>query len=58
MKLKAYQDKTTGLWKWGTRGKAIHETKIAAERYGINALTEGLLRARERHERELLNYGR
>lgn len=58
MKLKAYQDKETGLWKWGTRGQAIHETKIAAERAGLGTLTEGLRRARERYYRELLNYGR
>lgn len=58
MKLKAYQDRETGLWKWGTRGLAIHPNKTAAERAGIEALTEGLIRARERYERELLNYGR
>lgn len=58
MKLRAYQDRATGLWKWGTRGQAIHETKIAAERAGIEALTEGMRRARERYERELLNYGK
>lgn len=58
MRLRAYQDKETGLWKWGTRGLAIHESKIAAERAGIEALTDGLRAARERYERELLNYGK
>jgi hypothetical protein len=58
MTFKAFKDKETGLWKWGTRGQPLYESKIAAERAGLEALSEGLKRVRERWERELLNYGK
>lgn len=40
--MRAYQDKTTGKWKWGTRGNPVHESKEAAERYAIDTLTDKL----------------
>ena len=58
MKLKAYQDKGTGLWKWGTRGRALYDSKQEAERAGLDLLVAGLVRARERYYRELVNYGK
>jgi hypothetical protein len=58
MTFKAFKDKETGLWKWGTRGHAIYESKIAAERAGLDALTEGLRRVREKLEQGLLDYGK
>lgn len=46
--MRAYQDKVTGLWKWGTRGEAIHESKMKAERFGMDSLTDKLRRLREK----------
>lgn len=55
---KAYQDKTTGKWKWGTRGQPIYDTKSQAERAGINELTERLRYIRDRLNGAMLNHGR
>ena len=56
--LRAYQDKESGKWKWGTRGQPIYDSKIQAERAGIDMLTEGLRRVRDRLNNEMLNYGK
>lgn len=58
IELKAYQDKETGLWKWGTRGNPIHETKAAAERAGIDELTDRLRKAREKWNEACANHGK
>lgn len=56
--MRAYQDKTTGLWKWGTRGEAIHETKNKAERFGMDSLNDKLQRLREKLKGVCTNNGR
>ena len=54
----AYQDKQTGLWKWGKRGNPIYETKAQAERAGIDIITNKLREIKEKHQNALLNHGR
>jgi len=44
---KAYQDKKSGLWKWGTRGEAKYETKRLAEQAGIDIVTKRLREVRD-----------
>lgn len=56
--MKAYQDKITGMWKWGTRGSAIYETKEIAERAGLDIITKKLREIKEKHQNALLNHGR
>lgn len=56
--MKAYQDKITGMWKWGTRGAAIYETKEIAERAGLDIITNKLREIKEKHQNALLNHGR
>jgi hypothetical protein len=56
--MKAYQDKSTGLWKWGTRGEAIHDSKAIAERFGMDSLTDKLRRLREKLKGVCSNSGR
>lgn len=51
--MKAYQDKVTNKWKWGTRGEAIYDTKDICEREGMNILTNKL-----RYLRDKLNHGK
>lgn len=55
---KAYQDKGTGKWKWGTRGEAIYETKGQCERAGMDMLTDKLRRLRDRLNNVLVNHGK
>jgi hypothetical protein len=55
---KAYQDKATGKWKYGTRGQPIYDSKQQAERAGIDLLTERLRYIRDRLNTEMINYGR
>lgn len=55
---KAYQDKVTGKWKWGTRGEPIYDSKIQAERAWIDILTERLRQVRDKVNQAHLNYGR
>lgn len=56
--MKAYQDKESGKWKWGTRGQAIYETKSAAERGGLDILTKRLREVKDKLNGVLLNHGR
>lgn len=58
VELRAYQDRETGLWKWGTRGKAIYESKAAAERAGIDELTKRLRHVRDKINETCANYGK
>lgn len=46
--MKAYQDKETQKWKWGKNGKAIYETKDAAERGGMDILIKRLQEIRSK----------
>lgn len=45
--MRAYRDKLTGLWKWGTNGSPKYETRIECERDGNNKLVERLRKIRE-----------
>ena len=56
--MKAYQDKTTGKWKWGTRGEAKHESKAECERWGMDELYNKLKRLRERLGNTIHNHGK
>ena len=56
--MKAYLDKPTGKWKWGTRGAAIYDTKEIAERAGLDILTNKLRDIRDRLNKSLINHGR
>jgi hypothetical protein len=55
---RAFQDRATGKWKWGTRGEAIYNSKAEAEKAGINALTDALRRIRDRLNSTMVNHGR
>lgn len=56
--MKAYQCKTTGLWKWGTRGEAIYNSKAEAERAGIDIMTKRLREVRDSLDSVLLRHGK
>jgi hypothetical protein len=56
--MKAYKDKTTGLWKWGTRGEAIYNSKEEASRKGMDLLTERLRVLRDKLNNTIANHGR
>lgn len=56
--MKAYLDKTTGKWKWGTRGTAIYDTKEIAERAGLDIITNKLREIKDKLNNTLLNHGR
>ena len=55
---KAYQDKSNGKWKWGTRGEAIYDSKGQCERAGMDLLTDKLRKIRDRLNGTILNHGR
>ena len=46
--MKAYQDKTSGMWKWGRRGEYVFSNRDEAYRHGMNELTATLRRLKER----------
>lgn len=56
--MKAYQDKLTGKWKWGTRGNPIHESRNEAERWGLDQLTDRLRQVRDKLDGVIRNHGR
>lgn len=56
--MKAFLDKTTGKWKWGTRGAPIYETKEIAERAGLDIITNKLREIKDKLNNTLLNHGR
>ncbi len=56
--MKAYLDKVSGKWKWGTRGQPIYESKSAAERGGMDILTERLRGIRDKLDGVIRNHGR
>ena len=56
--MKAYLDKTTGKWKWGTRGAAIYDSKEIAERAGLDIITNKLREIKDKLNSTLLNHGR
>lgn len=55
---RAFQDRATGKWKWGTRGEPIYDSKQQAERAGIDLLTDRLRQVRDRLNQAHLNYGK
>lgn len=55
---KAYQDKETGLWKWGTRGEPIYNSKGEAERGGMDILTKRLREIKDKLDGVIRNHGR
>lgn len=55
--MKAYEDKSTGKWKWGKRGKPIYDSKLEAERAGLEILTDRLRYIRDKLNGAHLNYG-
>ena len=56
--MKAYQNKDTGLWKWGKRGEYVHETRDAAYETGMIEFQEAMRRMRERQHKIGQNHGR
>lgn len=56
--MKAYLDKESGKWKWGTRGAAIYDTKQQAERAGLDLITSKLREMNDRLNKALQNHGR
>lgn len=55
---KAYQDKVSGLWKWGTRGEPIYNSKGECERAGMEILTRRLRDIKDRLDGVIRNHGR
>lgn len=55
--LQAYEDKETGKWKIGKRGKPVYDTKILAERAAINMLTDRLRAIKDKLNSAMLGYG-
>jgi hypothetical protein len=56
--MKPYQDKTTGLWKWGTRGVPQYETKEQCSRAGMEILTNRLREIKDRLDGVIYNHGK
>jgi len=56
--MRAYLDKVTGKWKWGTRGQPIYESKEQAERGGMDILTSRLREIRDKLNGVIANHGR
>lgn len=56
--MRAFQDKQTGKWKWGTRGEAIYDTKGQCERAAMDLLTEKLRNLRNKLNTVILNHGK
>jgi hypothetical protein len=55
---RAYQDKVTSKWKWGTRGEAIYDSKDQCEKAGMSILIDKLRRIRDRLNGTIANNGR
>lgn len=55
---KAYQDKTSGKWKWGTRGQAIYDSKAECTRAGMDILIDKLRSIRDKLNDTMSNHGR
>lgn len=55
---KAYQDKETGLWKWGKRGIPMYESKIECERKSLEILTDRLRQLKEKIAKGYIDYGK
>lgn len=56
--MKPYQDKITGLWKWGTRGEAIYSSKHEAQKQGLRILTDKLRKIRDKLNVAIQNDGK
>lgn len=56
--MKAYQDKESGLWKWGKRGEPIYNSKGEAEKIGMQILTDRLRYIRDKLESVYQNHGK
>ena len=56
--MKAYQDKESGLWKWGRRGEYQFKTRAEAYKYGMDEFTKAMRRMRERQSQIGQNHGK
>ncbi len=56
--MKPYQDKKTGLWKWGTRGKAIYESKEICAKAGLDIMLNRLKEVRDKVNGVIQNHGK
>jgi hypothetical protein len=56
--MKAFQDKNTSKWKWGTRGAAIYDSKEIAEKAGLEIITKKLREIKDKLNNALNNHGR
>ncbi len=56
--MKAYQEKESGMWKWGTNGKAIFPTKQKAQNYGLQLLTDALMKIRNKLNGAMERHGK
>ncbi len=55
---KPYKDKVNGLWKWGTNGAAIYETKEQCNNAGMEMFASKLREIREKYKRAIANHGK
>ena len=56
--MKAYEDKESGMWKWGSRGEPIYKTKNECERAGMEILTDRLRKLRDKLNNTIANHGK
>lgn len=56
--MRAFQDKVTGLWKWGTRGEAKYSTKAECQRAGLDLLCDKLREIRDKVNKTAINHGK
>lgn len=56
--MKAYQDKTTGKWKWGTRGKPLYDSKQECERAAMDLLVNKLRYIKDKLNGVMVNHGK
>lgn len=56
--MRAYLDKVSGKWKWGTRGQPIYDTKDIAEKAGLDIITKKLREIKDKLNNALENHGR
>lgn len=45
---KSYQDKESGLWKWGSNGKPMYETKAECDKAGLKIIFDRLMWIKEK----------
>jgi len=55
--MRAYQDRETGLWKWGSNGKPIYKTKRECNTDGLKQLTDKLRKIKDRLGKAIHSHG-